>query len=84
VSSSTSLSNTLSLIEGVIIFIKNLNNSKTQKMKKILKKIRDAIICIIVTPAAAIHIAYQVWYFREYLNSLAAKPSEKRGEEGDK
>jgi hypothetical protein len=53
-------------------------------MKKILKKIRDAIICIIVTPAAVIHIAYQVWYFREYLNSLAAKPSEKRGEEGDK
>ena len=55
-----------------------------KKLKSILKKIRDAIICIIVTPAAVIHIAYQVWYFREYLNSLAAKPSEKRGEEGDK
>ena len=38
-------------------------------MRKLLKKIRDAIICIIVTPAAVIHIAYQVWYFREYLNS---------------
>ena len=61
-----------------------LKQKKMKKLKSILKKIRDAIICIIVTPAAVIHIAYQVWYFREYLNSLAAKPSEKRGEEGDK
>jgi hypothetical protein len=38
VSSSTSLSNTLSLIEGVIIFIKNLNNSKTQKNEEDLKE----------------------------------------------
>ena len=43
-------------------------------MRKLLKKIRDAIICIVVAPAAVIHIAYQVWYFREYLNSFIDPP----------
>ncbi len=49
-------------------------------MKKFLKKIKHAIIYIIVAPAAAIHIAYQVWYFREFcLKSGSAEPSEDSG-----
>lgn len=33
----------------------------------ILAKIWLKIICILVAPAAAIHIAYQVWYFKNYM-----------------
>lgn len=51
-----------------------------KKLKSILKKIRDAIICIVVAPAAVIHIAYQVWYFRENLKSRMAEPAEDSGE----
>ena len=53
-------------------------------MRKFWKKIRDAIICIVVAPAAAIHIAYQVWYFRDtYLRSGTTEPAEPTCNEGD-
>lgn len=35
-------------------------------MKKFLKKLKHGIIYLFVAPAAIIHAAYQVWYFREF------------------
>jgi hypothetical protein len=53
-------------------------------MKKFLKKLKHGIIYLIAAPAAVIHTAYQVWYFREfYLKSGAAKPSENVGKQRD-
>lgn len=55
-----------------------------KKLKSILKKIRDAVICIVVAPAAVIHIAYQVWYFRDtYLKSGTPEPAEPACNKGD-
>lgn len=45
-------------------------------MKKFLKKLKLGIICILVAPAAAIHIAYQVWYFKNYM--IKSGPEEKQ------
>lgn len=49
-------------------------------MKKFLKKLKHGIIYLFVAPAAIIHAAYQVWYFREfYLKSGPAEPAEHVG-----
>ena len=51
-------------------------------MKKFLKKLKHGIIYLFVAPAAIIHTAYQVWYFREfYLKSGPAEPSEHVGKQ---
>ena len=46
----------------------------------ILAKIWLKIICILVAPAAVIHIAYQVWYFKNYMikGGPKSKPEEKQ------
>lgn len=53
-------------------------------MKKFLKKLKHGIIYLLVAPAAIIHTAYQVWYFREfYLKSGPAEPAEHVGKQGN-
>lgn len=42
-------------------------------MKNLLKNIGYAVICIIVAPAAVIHIAYRTWYFRHFVIGPASR-----------
>lgn len=50
-------------------------------MRSIIRKIKHGIIYLVAAPAAIIHMAYQVWYCREFcLKSGPAEPAEQIGQ----